>query len=124
MEELTRRVGQCESDIKTLSKEVTENTTNMGYIQKVVDDFSEFIKENIKTLTNIQNELMNLNKNQENFEKKLCEVKAKVDENENLNKIDLRVTQKKNYENILTKIGLILTPIAMLGFILYLLFGQ
>ena len=128
MEVLTRRIEKCEEGIKDLSKEVTENTTNMGHIQKIVDDFSKFINENIKTLTHIQDEIKNLNKSQEcfqeSFEKKLGDIKEKVDQNEEFNKVDIRPIQKKNYENILGKISLIITPLALIGLILYMIFGK
>jgi len=121
---LEKRVERCEDDIKELSREVTENTTNMEHTQKIVDDFSKFINENIKTLTNIQDEIKSLNKSQEcfqvSFEKKLGDIKEKVDQNEEFNKVDIRPIQKKNYENTIIKISMITTPLLILGFFLYL----
>jgi len=124
MEQLAKRIDRCEDDIKILSKDVAENKTDTKYIRKVVEDFSKFIQENIKTLTNIQNELQNLNKNQDCSKQELEHITEKINKNEEAFKIDLRPIQKRNFENILTKVFMILSPIGMLALILYLIFGS
>ena len=124
MEQLIQRMDKCEDKIELLAREVTENTVNMKHVCRVVDEFSIFINENIKTLTQIQNQLENMNRNQEHFEQKLCQIEDKVDQNEESFKIDLRPIQKKNFENVLTKIFMILSPIGMIALILYLIFGS
>lgn len=124
MEQLIQRIDKCENKIELLAREVTENTVNMRHVCRAVDEFSIFINENIKTLTQIQNQLENMNRNQEHFEQKLCQIEDKVDQNEESFKIDLRPIQKKNFENVLTKIFMILSPIGMIALILYLIFGS
>jgi chromosome segregation ATPase len=118
---LDRRIETCEKDIKGLSLAVVETKTNMVNVQKVVDDFSEYIKKSIETLVQINFRLENLDDNQKRLEKQLSEIKCKVDNNEELSKIDLRKIQRDNFEKTITKVLLILTPLGLIGLGLILL---
>jgi Mg2+ and Co2+ transporter CorA len=121
---LEKRVSKNEEKIGNLSKEVTENTVNMGYIQRIIDKFEKFTDECTQTLVNMRLEMKTFVNNQETLKQEVCEIKEKVEENEELNKFDLRKNQQNIYGSILGKIGVILTPLALIGLILYLLLGQ
>jgi len=124
VEALEKRVGKCEDQIDKLSEKVTENNTNMTHFLKVVDKFEKFTDQCTKTLIGIENRINNLNEKHTSLEKKLCEVEDKVDNNEKLNTIDLREIQKKNAKAVFEKIFIILSPIALIAFILYMIFGK
>lgn len=97
---MEKRIERCEDDIKKLSEGIVETKVNTGNIQKIVDDFSDYIKRSIETLTKIDARLSNLDSAQQRFEKKLCEIEDKVDENEESHKVDTRPIMK----NIVKKI--------------------
>jgi len=100
MEVLERRMEKCEDRIDKLSIGVAENATNMGHIQKIVDDFSKYIERSIATLTKIDLRIESLDTNQKRFEKKLGEIECKVDQNEEAHKIDTRPI----FKSVVTKI--------------------
>jgi predicted RNase H-like nuclease (RuvC/YqgF family) len=122
IEALEKTVDRHEEEIKGLSFKVTENSTSMKFFQRTVEKFEMFTDECTKTLVGIQNSIQNLNDKHASLEKKLCEVKDKVDKNENLNTIDLRELNKTNKKGIMEKITYISTPIILLAFLIYLIF--
>ena len=105
---MEKRIERCEDDIKGLSKEIVATKVNTTNIQKIVDDFSDYIKRSIETLTKIDARLSNLDSAQQRFEKKLCEIEDKVDENEESHKVDYRPITK----NIISKV---ITGVIMAG---------
>lgn len=114
---LAKRVEKCENKIDLLSREVSENTVNMEFMKDIVNKFEKTQDETVKTLIKIQGAM-------DIFKCELGEIKQKVDKNEELNTIDLRELQKKGAKSTLERIMTILTPLSLIGFLLYLLLGQ
>jgi hypothetical protein len=109
MEDVIRRVGQCETEIKDLSIKLAENSVNMEYIREIINDFKGFMNDtreymNTNTLT-----LKSVQFSMEALKSEVGEVKKQVEGNEESHKIDLRIIWKKVISKVL--IGILVAAI-------------
>ena len=117
MDDTIKRIERCENKIDDLSREVAENTVNMEFMKDIVNKFEKTQDETVKTLIKIQGAM-------DTFKGELGDIKQKVDKNEELNTVDLREIQKNGAKSTLERIMTIITPLTLIGFLLYLLLGK
>lgn len=101
---LEKRIGKCEDKIDNLATEMAENKVNVSHIQEIVKDFKVFMNECVLAMRDTRNEIANLNKAQEATDKKLCDLKEQIEDNEELYKVDTRPIFKSIITKILTGI--------------------
>ena len=123
MEALEKRVEKCETKIDDLALIVKENSVNARHFLRVVEKFEQFSGQCTETLLKIQGNMEKLTSSYDFLQKEVCDIKNKVDENEDLNTVDLRKIKKINTISVITKISMILTPLGFIGLLLYLIFG-
>jgi hypothetical protein len=127
-EMLEKRVEKHDNQIQELSLDVRENKINMSHIQEMFKDFKEFMldtrefmRENILALKDVQYGVKTLNDSHEILKQEVCEIKEKVDGNEDLHKVDVRPITKEVISKILYKIAIFA---CVGGFFLYIFLTQ
>lgn len=115
MEELVKRVGRCEDDIKVLAKDVQRNCTSIEFFQRTVEKFEIFTEQCTKTLIGINNNVTKLNDKYDSLEREVGEIKIKVESNDEAHKLDTRSLFKKILQKVFVWIGVA----AVIGGIIY-----
>ena len=104
-ERLETRQEKQDEKIEGLSTEVTENKVTMSFIREIMEELKNSVgsieKNTKETSTTMQGIHFKVNALQE----EVCDIKSKVEENDNAHKIDTRSLFKQIIEKIFIGIG-------------------
>jgi chromosome segregation ATPase len=122
MDDVIRRVGQCEGEITNLKIKLAENSVNMNNIREIIGDFKEFMtdtrsymQEHTKVLQGIEYKMEAFTESQNCLKEEVTKLKDKVEGNEESHKLDTRALFKKIIEKLFIAIGCA----AIIGGIIY-----
>jgi chromosome segregation ATPase len=121
IDSVCKQVEKHDERIEELSKSVIENNVVIKDFKDAMIDIKEFISENTKTQIKMQNHLDNLDRSFKSMKDKVGYLSDKIENNEDLHKIDVRPIQKKSFEDILSKF---IYPALIGGGLIYYILSQ
>ena len=117
-----KRVAKVEvkcDDMATITTSISVMALSLEHIVEHNHRQDDMMRNQIKTLERMNENLTNLNQGQSNLEKKVEKLEVRVDNNETLNTVDLRgINKYKNEEYLKKYAGPIVAGMAMGAIIL------